>query len=96
MSLRRASNGGCVLPSKQPPHSQVDCLPYAHDVATCARNDMQTVSLPVPYSSGRLQSQTGEELRPLFRSPSGATLLDGILLHTLPTRTIRNLSVVNL
>ena len=45
MSLR---DGG--FPSKQSPVSRGDivpfgdCLPYGYDVATCARNDMQTVS----------------------------------------------------
>jgi len=65
-----------ALPSKQSPVTSGDivpfgdCLPYGYDVATCARNDMQTASLPA-HAFGRSQSQTQEELRPLFGSPSG-------------------------
>ena len=47
---------------KQSLHSQGDCF------ATCARNDMLTASLPAPCSSGRLQSQTGEEFDALLLS----------------------------
>ena len=41
MSLR---DGG--FPSKQSPVSRGDCF------ATCARNDMQTASLPAPFFEG--------------------------------------------
>jgi hypothetical protein len=45
-----------ALPSKQSPVTRGDCF------ATCARNDMQTVSLR------ELQSATGEELDALLPS----------------------------
>jgi hypothetical protein len=51
MSLRDG-----VLPSKQSPVTRGDCF------ATCARNDMQMVSLR------ELQSATGEELDALLPS----------------------------
>ena len=69
MSLRDG-----VLSSKQSPVTKGDCF------AKCARNDMQTASLPVLRSSGReLPPQTGEELRPPFGRTRMPSILDKAL-----------------
>jgi hypothetical protein len=67
MSLRDGS-----FPSKQSPVTRGDCF------ATCARNDMQTVSLRqwwLRRRQSKPQSATEEELRPFFGSPSGVDAL---------------------
>ena len=62
MSLRRASNGECILPSKQSSVSRGDIVPCGDCFAKCARNDMPTASMREP------QSQTKEELDALLPS----------------------------
>ena len=77
MSLR---DGG--FRSKQSPVSRGDivpfgdCLPYGYDVATCARNDMQTASHKGIISLRR--SPTGM----LLQSPEGDVIRYTLRVHT--------------